>query len=348
LVTLLFCSLVFVVGEKSHGIDSIEIYGTVAGMSVSGISSGGFMTVQFHVAHSSTLVGAGVIAGGPYWAAQDNLDVAVSILDDPNLVDVNLLITETSYAYAANSIDNPANLKDQPVYMFSGTMDTVVLPEMMQKCLQYYQNYGSNCQTVFNVSAEHSWVTTNYGNQCAYLGSPYINNCTYDMAGGILRHIYGNVALPGTYNSTNLYKVDQTAYVPVGYLPTEISIGPVGYAYIPAACRTLLANNTSLEEEKETRKSQVKGIGGTAGCPIHICFHGCNQNVDDVGTQFVVHSGVNEYAETNNFIVLYPQTIANVLNPQGCWDWWGYTGPDYATKLGPQIITVNNMANALG
>ena len=32
--------------------------------SISGLSSGGYMAVQFHVAHSGTLRGAGVTAGG--------------------------------------------------------------------------------------------------------------------------------------------------------------------------------------------------------------------------------------------------------------------------------------------
>ncbi|HET9642178.1 MAG TPA: hypothetical protein VFP68_02185, partial [Burkholderiaceae bacterium] len=38
--------------------------------SVSGLSSGAFMTVQLHLAHSSSFVGAGVIAGGPFRCAQ--------------------------------------------------------------------------------------------------------------------------------------------------------------------------------------------------------------------------------------------------------------------------------------
>ena len=37
------------------------------GLSVSGISAGGFASVQFHVAYSKDVIGAGVIAGGPYW-----------------------------------------------------------------------------------------------------------------------------------------------------------------------------------------------------------------------------------------------------------------------------------------
>lgn len=38
--------------------------------SVSGLSSGAFMTVQLHLAHSATFAGAGIIAGGPYRCAE--------------------------------------------------------------------------------------------------------------------------------------------------------------------------------------------------------------------------------------------------------------------------------------
>ena len=52
-------------------------------------------------------------------------------------------------------------------------------------------------------------------------------------------------------------------------------------------------------------------------------------------------------AEANGVIVLYPQTTKTVLNPNRCWDWWGYTGTDYASKLGVQIMTVKAMADSL-
>lgn len=32
---------------------------------------------------------------------------------------------------------------------------------------------------------------------------------------------------------------------------------------------------------------------------------------------------------------------------QGCFDWWGYSGPSYACKLGPQMVTVANMVKAI-
>ena len=47
--------------------------------SVSGVSSGGFMAVQFDVAYSSILRGAGIIAGGPYFCPHGNVNTATTI-----------------------------------------------------------------------------------------------------------------------------------------------------------------------------------------------------------------------------------------------------------------------------
>ena len=47
-------------------------------ISVSGISSGGFMAHQFHVAHSAHVMGAGIVAGGPYYCARGSMLDAVT------------------------------------------------------------------------------------------------------------------------------------------------------------------------------------------------------------------------------------------------------------------------------
>src|SRR4051812_15505839 len=49
--------------------------------SVSGLSSGAFMTVQLHLAHSSMFVGAGVVAGGPYRCVE-SFPTASAITED--------------------------------------------------------------------------------------------------------------------------------------------------------------------------------------------------------------------------------------------------------------------------
>jgi len=41
----------------------------------------------------------------------------------------------------------------------------------------------------------------------------------------------------------------------------------------------------------------------------------------------VKETGLNEVAEANDIIILYPQARKSStlpMNPKGCWDWWGY------------------------
>ena len=92
---------------------------------------------------------------------------------------------------------------------------------------------------------------------------------------------------------------------------------------------------------------------------MHVAFHGCRQSVEAIGERFVREAGFNRWADANGMIVLYPQTTRRngwsgaglrwsfVFNPRGCWDWWGYTGPGYATKAGPQIAAVKAMVDRL-
>ena len=91
-----------------------------------------------------------------------------------------------------------------------------------------------------------------------------------------------------------------------------------GYAYVPRACET-------------------------ERCRVHVAFHGCRQGAETIGERFVREAGYNRWADSNRLIVLYPQAIARyfwIYNPRGCWDWWGYTGTNYATKEGAQIRAV--------
>jgi len=88
-----------------------------------------------------------------------------------------------------------------------------------------------------------------------------------------------------------------------------------------------------------------------APCRLLVTLHGCHQGFDALGTQFADRSYLDHYADTNNLIILYPQaktTYWPTYNPNGCWDWWGYTGTAYATRDGAQIRTIMRMVDALG
>ena len=46
--------------------------------------------------------------------------------------------------------------------------------------------------------------------------------------------------------------------------------------------------------------------------------------------------------------MLYPQTTAMPPgNPNGCWDWFGYTGVNFAWKNGVQMRAIKAMADRL-
>lgn len=64
-----------------------------------------------------------------------------------------------------------------------------------------------------------------------------------------------------------------------------------------------------------------------------------------------MNAGYSRWADSNQIIVLYPQTIDSdlppVYNPRGCWDWWGYDDPDYAKQSGRQMRAVKLMLDRL-
>eukprot|EP00948_MAST-09A_sp_MAST-9A-sp1_P001289 g1289.t1 len=296
------------------------------------------MAVQFHISHSEIVSGAGILCGGPFFCAQDNLEIALHACMKPLTpfsidVDELVLITHNTYL-TTGTIDNPKNLKQNTtkVWLFSGTKDTVVHSSVVEKTKEYYEKLGvADIQFVNNVSAQHAFPTTNTSmNSCSHLGSPYINDCNYDGAGELLNFLlqpyYPNgLHRPETgFDGTSLLKFDQTQFFPVA---RETSMEHVGYIYIPKKC---LCDNSS-----------DPGMESTLCCSdFHIVFHGCEQTLNDIGLSFITGSGYLEWAESNGIITIFPQAKSSLLNPKGCWDWWGFTGPGYSSKIGIQVNVV--------
>jgi len=310
----------FLVSVFSYNVDQSKI-------SVSGLSAGGFMAVQYHVSYSQNIMGIGVIAGGPYWCAMDNLGTALSsCMTTPDLISVEELVSATSFAYNSDSIDNTKSIANAKLYLFSGTQDTVVNTGVVKKTATYYTNYmpSSQITQVYTIPAEHSFPTTNTSfPDCDHLGTPYINNCGYDAAGEVLQTIYGTLQSPVPQNFSNIIELNQANFVPSGWTIAKASLYSTAYAYIPTACAN---NNTS--------------------CSLHVAFHGCEQTIANIGDLFYLYTGYNDWAESNNIIILYPQAAMSdsvPYNPKGCFDWWGYTESSYATQLAPQPKTVEAM-----
>lgn len=289
-------------------------------ISVSGLSAGAFMAVQFHVAYSSSIMAAGVIAGGPYYCAQDQITEALTeCMNFPQSVNVDALIAATNKFAEAKEIDDTSNLQRARVWLYSGTHDTVVHHDAMAKLETYYRHFITQglIETEYTVPSEHGFPTLQYGIACGRLGEPYILKCNYNAALKILQNAYGPLRPAVEPLASNLLTFDQSQFA-----PPLASLLPVGYAYVPTACRN-----------------------GTALCSLHVAFHGCEQSTEFIQSQYVEDTGYNGIAESNNIIVIYPQCGKNVLkdNPNGCFDWWGYTGADYALRSAKQMAAVKAM-----
>ncbi len=293
--------------------------------SVSGISSGGFMAVQFHVAFSSIMKGAAIFAGGPYMCSNGSLTTATTTCEQgAPAVDVPSLVATTKQFSSSGAIDDWNGLASQRVFLFGGADDTIVKPAVVDATNAYYASFvpSSSIQYVSKrAGTSHTWPTLTYGNPCDVISSPFIGQCNFDGAGQALAQIYGALAPAATQATGQLVAIAQSAFVAN---PASHSLGDTAYAYVPASC-----------------------AGGEA-CKVHVAFHGCLQSVDFVNDAFSVHSGLNEWADTNHIVVLYPQATKSGSNPEGCWDFWGYDSPDFAKKTAPQMAMVRAMIDSLG
>ena len=84
--------------------------------------------VQYHIAYSKTVSSCGVLAGGPYWCAEDQLATASrACMVAPASIDVKQLKFFTLQAEKVFSIDATANLNTSKVFVLSGTLDSVVV-----------------------------------------------------------------------------------------------------------------------------------------------------------------------------------------------------------------------------
>jgi len=332
--------------------------------SVSGLSSGAFMTVQLHLAHSSSFVGVGVIAGGPFRCAESYRGAALlaedSYVQNALYICMNPLVPQTGpnaqrlaelarKSAAADEIDAIEHLADHRVYIFTGSKDEVVYSDVVERTRRFYELLGVRPDRIAyhdHVPAGHSIITDNP--EDSPLGAnepPYINHGGFMQSHDILRHMYGALEPPSGHLSGRLCRFDQTEFF--GGAP-RASMSEYGYAYVPRA----------VEEGAPAR--------------VHIALHGCKQgynyvnyvngrpdirNVPPYGNRYVTTTGYNHIADSNDIIVLYPQAQGTddgeTQNPDGCWDWWGYTSanpqqPDYYSRNAIQIQAIHGMLSRLG
>jgi poly(3-hydroxybutyrate) depolymerase len=339
---------------------------------VSGISSGAFMAVQMGVAHSAQIKGVAATAGGPYFCAGEaswggaavGKAIARCMQGDPAFpvtpitdADHDVMQEATRNWAAQGLIDATDNLARQKLWIFHGYNDGVVKRPVSDALQAYYQALAPAGQIFYKheLPAAHAQISASCKtgkagktaiqcNACTASGGNFINACAvgkraYDAAGSALQFFYGPLARTASNAlKGEILEFNQSYFTLQGgdeIDPNQISMSETGYLYVPKSCKQ------------------------GEPCRLHIAFHGCQQYAENIGMDFVKGAGFNEWAEKNHIVVLYPQATRSLpspltpsapLNPNGCWDWWGYndTGDEmtghYATQQGLQIAAVWRMA----
>jgi poly(3-hydroxybutyrate) depolymerase len=297
----------------------------LAQTSVSGLSSGAYMAGQFQIAFSDTVIGAGIIAGGPYGCAEGHLATALNRCMQTHIgpPDAGRLLQRAEELAQQGAIDPIAGLLGDRIYVFSGTEDGTVTPAVVDQTVEFYRAAGvpeEDIDYVDDIAAGHAFITASHGPDCSVTASPYINDCNYDQAGALLNHIYGSLNPPAPEPVGAMIAFDQGAFLAD---PTTHGLARTGFVHVPQSCTD----------------------GAT--CRVHIAFHGCQQTDVLIGNRFRTETGYVRWADTNDLIVLYPQAEQTLANPNACWDWWGYDDAQHATRNGRQMAAVRAMLDRL-
>lgn len=300
---------------------------------VSGLSSGGFMASQLGYAHSATFKGVGIFAAGPYMCAGHNNYTAC--MYNASISSTQLATMQNSLnSWSGSQIDAIANVAGQQIFMFVGSSDTTVGPNPQAAARTQYANNGvptANLEYVQRASTAHVFPTdfdATGNNACSSSSSPYISNCGYDGAKAVLSKFYGTLnARNNAPAAANYIEFDQTAFT-----NSNPGMAATGWAYVPANC------------------------AGGAQCKVHVALHGCQQTYATIGDKFIKNTGYTRWADTNSIVVLFPQArvdntsrqtakSGSLANPNGCWDWIGWYGTNFAQKAGAQVTAIKAMVD---
>eukprot|EP00344_Euplotes_crassus_P007241 CAMPEP_0196996506 /NCGR_PEP_ID=MMETSP1380-20130617/2366_1 /TAXON_ID=5936 /ORGANISM="Euplotes crassus, Strain CT5" /LENGTH=332 /DNA_ID=CAMNT_0042412487 /DNA_START=14 /DNA_END=1012 /DNA_ORIENTATION=- len=289
-------------------------------ISIGGLSSGAFMAVQTHVALSKTFRGAAIFAGGPYYCSMGDLTHGFqNCMADGSGIVLQRLINYLKANEKSRSVDETSNLKDDKVYLFTGTSDNTVHKSVGLKAEEFYKEVGADIMSSFDFEAGHTMPTEDFGVDCLKSETPFIGSCNLNGALVSLQHLHPHKIFKNSkkHSTSNIFAIDQN---------TEGTVmGSKAYAYIPSSCQD-----------------------SAARCSLHVVFHGCQQTIENIGMKYVENTGYNKIAEANDFVILYPQAaVDQAVNPLGCWDWWGYTDRNFATKMGKQISEVKRLVELL-
>lgn len=341
LLPLTFAGLAFagLAASSAHAESAPELprLGTEpAATSVVGVSSGGYMATQLAVAWPERFAGLGVLAAGPWACSQGTLRRALgqcmtSRLGPPDVGELEARHRDYRERALVGDAEDLARLR---VFVWHGDEDETVVPALGRLLADQFRAWltapEAQLRLLESENVGHGWPVGHRADQpamelanCRSGGGTHLLACDLDLAGELLNWLHGGLAPPfDTAAAGRLLRFDQAALSGAKGLDDE------GFLFVPDGCEA-------------------------GGCGLTMALHGCGMGAEQIGEVFVRHSGLNDWAATNQRVVLYPQAKASMANPLGCWDWWGFAestwqpSPLHDSRQGLQAQTLMNMIDRL-
>jgi len=330
LLVLAFSPLSGCNSDRGRGLPALHV--DDSRVAVAGLSSGAYMATQIQLAWPEIFSGVAMVAGGPYGCAQGKLPTALSTcMKGVPAPDIQALAARVEMRAHAGELGPLSALSAARVFALHGTRDRIVAGSVSRGSAALYEALRDSDPALKSMQVSwdgnrpfaHNLPVAAHGDDCGKSEAPYLGHCGFDAAGEIFAALFGNPLHAASKARGELRRFDQNRFRPHG---KDAYLADSGYVYLPPDC------------------------AAGKSCGLLVALHGCKQDVSAVGTAFVRDAGFNRWADAYDVAVLYPQTRASFapLNPQACWDWWGYSGADYDTRNGVQQQWLMNVLAALG
>lgn len=305
---------------------------------------------------------------------------------DPSIVEVNLLKPSVEKNAKAGLIDGLGNLSKRRVYLNHGKQDRDYLDGSVKNTANFFRLFMDKPEEqvvyegkidsghAYPVPGDQPW-TCGFGQIFGLVDMP-VQNCDFDGPGRALSHIYEgvrNLTSPDKHRKeakeweamvkeasehmdrtamTGLkghhldmvtrheldkqlkHKVDEFKYPGLRWFDQTSFMG---------------ANNEPMFADRGLIYVPIDCALGRAKCDLHINFPGCGFVEDVIFLTLAVSLNLNDWGSANNIVILYPRVNgegATKDQRNGCWNVYGKTGENYATKEASQMAAVKSMIDA--
>jgi hypothetical protein len=204
---------------------------------VSGLSSGGYMANQFHIAYSDWVDKVGIVAAGPYYCAQNSIKTALGQCVNKSTDATSHNLTQQAKTYASqHKIAALDNLKQSKVWLLRGTKDAKIHSEVAAALHTQYLMWiePKHVEYISHLPFAHHFPTLTYGSKCNASDTPFLGHCDYDAAGAMLSFLHADLQPRNAQPQGKLEAINQQSLG--GEQAT--SLAEQGYVYIPKSCQT--------------------------------------------------------------------------------------------------------------